>query len=258
MLADPITPFLSPEGAFVFTLTNNGYKYLTYNLFTHLREIKVPWKLAVICADNGSFRFFRSMGVPCLRFQTPLPEFGPDVSPFGTKHFQTLNLKKLELLGNFSTNPAIRHGVYLDGDIAVYSDFLPDIVSRLSAPPAPNLYLQCDEQTRVDCTGTPGCPNGCTGFIAWSYGVDPRIFTVDMAIWKEKPEDQVYVNTMMKKLGIPVTTLPRNLYPNGSFASLFNVGSLRKRDAHILHYNYLVGAAKRKKMMNNGDWLLQY
>jgi hypothetical protein len=30
--------------------------------------------------------------------------------------------------------------VYMDGDIAAYSDFLPDIIERLRAPDAP-LYL---------------------------------------------------------------------------------------------------------------------
>jgi hypothetical protein len=62
----------------------------------------------------------------------------------------------------------------------------------------------------------------------------------------------------MKTLGIPVATLPRDLYPNGAFASLFGEGSLRKRGTLLLHYNYIVGAAKQRKIKNNGDWLLPY
>jgi len=114
----------------------------------------------------------------------------------------------------------------------------------------------------VDCSGNPGCSNGCTGFIAWSHGVDPRIFTLKgeeaLKVWKAKPEDQAFVNTMMHSIGMPVRTLPRNLYPNGSFASLFYDGSLRKRDAFLLHYNYMVGVAKQRKIKNNGDWILPY
>jgi hypothetical protein len=258
MLSAPITPFLTPEGAFVFTLTNNGYKYLTYNLSCHIQSLKVPWKLCILCADIASFRFFKNMGISCLRFQVPLPEFGTDPSLFGSKQFQTLNLKKLELLSTFSSDPAIRFGIYLDGDIVVYSDFLPDILSRLTRSTSPTFYLQCDEQTRVDCSGTPYCPNACTGFLAWSHGVDTRLFTIDKTTWNQCPEDQVYVNTMLHRLSIPFQTLPRHLYPNGAFASLYNNGSLRKTGTHILHYNYLVGAAKRKKMMNNGDWIIPY
>lgn len=262
MVQGSLSPFITPEGAFIFTLSNNGYKFLTLNLVMHLRELKVPWTLCVICADTASFKFFRGQNVPCIRTSTPLPDFGIEVSPFGTKHFQTLNFKKLQLLEKFSNDPAIRFGIYMDGDIIPYSNFLPDILQRLQAPDASPIYLQCDENTRVDCSGNPGCPNGCTGFIAWSYGVDTRIFAVigeeGLSIWKKRPEDQVYVNTMMNTLGILVKTLPRNLYPNGSFASLFYNGSLRKKDAFILHYNYLVGAAKQRKIKNNGDWILPY
>jgi hypothetical protein len=262
MSKDSVRPFITPEGAFVFTLSSNGYKFLTLNLVMHLRALKVPWKLCVVCADAASFTFFRSQGVSCIRAVSTLPDFGTDVSPFGSKQFQILNLNKLNLLSTFSADPTIRFGIYMDGDIVPYSDFLPDILTRLQAPGAAPLYLQCDEQSRVACTGTPSCPNGCTGFVAWSHGVDPALFTVKgeeaMALWKKCPEDQVFVNTMMKTRGIPVMTLPRELYPNGAFASLFYEGSLRKQTTMLLHYNYLVGAAKHRKIKNNGDWILPY
>ena len=254
--------FVTPEGALVFTLTNNGYKRMTFNLATHLLNAKVPWKLCVICADNASFRYLRGMDVPCIRLREPLPDFGPDLSPFGSKHFQTLNLKKLELLSRFSSDPAILHGIYLDGDIAVYSDFLPDILHRLKSPGAPKLMLQCDEQTRVDCSGNiPGdnsCPNGCTGFIAWSHGLDTRIFSVnaEKGVWKSHPEDQIFVNTMARHLNIPIATVPRHLYPNGAFASLYGKESPLKKVAFLLHYNYLVGSSKERKMMVNYDWII--
>jgi len=259
MSKDSISPFITPEGAFVFTLSSNGYKFLTLNLAMHLKALKVPWKLCVVCADPASFTFFRSHGVSCIRATSTLPDFGPDLSPIGSKNFQTLNLKKLELLAKFSADPAIRFGIYMDGDIVPYSDFLPDILARLQSPGAAPLYLQCDEQTRVDCSGNPGCPNGCTGFLAW-HRVNPSIFTVggQETIWKRHPEDQVFVNTMMQKLNMPVMTLPRDLYPNGSFASLFYDGSLRKRTAKLLHYNYLVGSSKQRKIKNNADWILPY
>ena len=260
MLASKVTPYITPDGAFVFTLTNNGYKYLTYNLYCHIRDLKLPWKLCIICADSESFYFFKMMGVSTVRLQKPQTSTGTEITLFGTKNFQNLNLLKLDLLHMFASDPAIRYGVYMDGDIVVYSDFLPDIVGRLSTPEAPKIYLQCDEQTRVDCSGKPGCENGCTGFIAWSHGVDTRIFKVNddtKPIWRARPEDQMFVNRMMNDLGIPVMTLPRLLYPNGAFASMYGPGSLRKVGSHILHYNYLVGPAKVTKMKNNADWLVQ-
>ena len=259
MVVGSIAPFLTPEGAFVFTLTNNGYKRMTLNLIHHLRRAKVPWKLCVICADLGSYQFLRGQDVPCLKAANALPEFGPGPSPFGSKQFQTLNLKKLELLAKFVADPAVKIGIYMDGDIAVYSDFLPDILERFQAPAAPRLLMQCDEQTRVDCIGT-SCPKGCTGFIAWSHGLSVEPFTVnsDPQLWKAVPEDQPFVNTMVRRLEIPFETLPRTLYPNGSFASLYGKSSVRKAITFLLHYNYLVGGAKEQKMKNNSDWIIPY
>jgi len=261
MVLGSIIPFLTTGGAFVFTLTNNGYKRMTLNLVHHYRKLKAPWKLCVICADLNSYRFFKTENVDCLRLLNALPETGPDPSPFGTRQFQTLNLIKLQLLSKFSSNPSVKYGIYIDSDIALYSDFLPDILERLNGCPS-QILLQCDEQSRVDCSGNPSCPNGCTGFLAWSHGLPSQVFTVEgieaTTVWKSAPEDQIFVNTMLRKLDIPVITLPRNLYPNGSFTSLYTKTSSKKATTHLLHYNYLVGAAKEIKMKNNGDWLIPY
>ena len=254
-----ITPFLTDDdGALVFTLTSNGYKFMTLNLVRHLQARKVPWKLCVVCADASSYRFLSGEGVPCVKLAALLPDSAPVIAPFGTKDFQTLNKKKLECLSSFASNPAVKYGVYLDGDIAVYKNFLPDLLNRLDAG---NLYLQCDEKTRVDCTGTP-CPNACSGFIAWKYGVNTAIFSLSgpeaQKVWKDQPEDQIFINRMMHQHGVEFSTLPRDLYPNGSFASLFAPESPKKDVAYILHYNYLVGQSKQQKMKQNGDWLLPY
>lgn len=253
-----IAPFLTQDGGIVFTLTSNGYKLMTLNLVRHLQARKVPWKLCVVCTDAGSYRFLSGEGIPCVKATGLLPDSLPIISPFGSKDFQALNKKKLECLFAFTSNPEVRYGVYMDGDIAVYSDFLPDIRGRLEDAP---LYLQCDEQTRVDCSGNP-CPNACSGFIAWKYGVPPSIFSlsgpVAQQVWKDCPQDQVFINRMIHHYNMPFATLPRDLYPNGSFASLYGPDSTKKRVAHILHYNYLVGTSKQQKMKINGDWLLPY
>ncbi|NBO09342.1 MAG: hypothetical protein EBV30_08360 [Actinobacteria bacterium] len=258
-MSSPIGRFISLEGIFVFTLTNNGYKYFTLNLVEHLKRAKVPWKLCVVCADASSFRFFQIQSIDCVKASSFLPETGPDISPFGTTHFQRLNRKKVELLTEFVTNPAIKHGIYMDGDIAVYNDFVPDIVTRLNTGPE-KLFLQCDEGSVADCSGCP-CPNGCTGFIAWSHSISPTIFRVNtetMAIWKEKPEDQVFVNRMLKQENVVWGTLPRGLYANGQFVSRFRVDPTKKENAMLLHYNYLVGMDKQRRMKSGGDWLIQF
>ena len=241
------------NGTLVFTLTSNGYKYYTMNLVEHLKRAKVPWRLCIICADKPSQQFLRGQGVTALLAPTILRDTGPEISRFGTTDFQRLNRLKLDLLHMFVLNPDIKHGIYMDGDIAVYNDFVPDMIERLSTSP---LLLQCDELTRLDCSG---CPNACTGFIGWSHGVSPSIFHVTPAtfdIWRSRPEDQVFVNAMMQREAAPFKTLPRDLYPNGQFTRLYSPASPLKGIAKLLHYNFLVGPDKQRRMKANGDWLI--
>lgn len=258
--------FVDPSGTFLFTLTSNGYKLITLNLYRHLQAVKVPWKLCILCADAQSYRFLSGEGLPCVRAPSPLPDYGPQISPFGTRQFQTLNRKKLELLELFAADPRITTGVYMDGDIAVYQDFLPELKKIWEAtPPSVAILLQCDEQARVDCSGNledSSCPTGCTGFLSWRRGLTPQIFALRggeaEAIWKSCPEDQVFVNRRLRATGTPFRTLPRSLFPNGSYASLHTAGSDAKTTSLLLHYNYLVGDAKLKKMKANRDWILPY
>jgi hypothetical protein len=268
-----IGPFVTPEKALVCTLTSNGYKFLTLNLVRLLQKAAVPWKLCIVCADRASYRFFRQEGIPCLLATSPFPDNGPTsapvITPFGCRTFQQLNLKKLELLAELAgpEHPEINYVVYMDGDIAVYSDFLPDILERLRQGPQ-RLLMQCDEQTRVDCSGNmgtaaDGCPNACTGFVAWMRGeghVPPALFQVageeSTAMWRECPEDQIFVNRRARALGIPFATLPRDKYPNGMFVRLRGSGVMP--DALLLHYNWRVGESKRGSMMVNGDWVVPY
>lgn len=260
VLQGSITPFIQPDGSFVFTLTSNGYKFYTLNLLKHLQRIGVPWKLCIVCADNPSYLYFYQEGIPCRKMKDLIPDVSPRISPFGTRNFQTLNRKKLDLLAEFTAKEEIRTGLYLDGDIAVYKDPMPPVQAAFAtAPPTTNLLLQCDEKTRVDCSGSP-CPNGCTGVIAWRHGVPPALFQVagKGEVWRSQPEDQVFVNKMAANLGVPFQTLSRPLFPNGQFVSLFRAGAPSRAAAVLLHYNWMVGDSKKKAMRENEDWIIPY
>lgn len=252
---------MTPEGTLVWTLTSNGYKFLTLNLVEHLRRAKVPWRLCVICADAASYSFFQREGIPCRKLLSLVPDTGvTQPSLFGSRTFQVFNRKKLEILADLTALERVRVGVYLDSDIVVYRDFLPDLLSRLAASPT-GLLFQCDEQTRVDCSRTSGC--GCTGFLAWRHGAaPPELFQIRgeeaIALWKRDMADQPFVNGMCALRGVALETLPRDLYPNGMFASQFRGATPAKEKAFLLHYNWIVGESKRLRMKNNEDWLLPY
>lgn len=241
-----VTKFLY-EGCLVWTLTTSGYKFFTLNLYRHLQAAKVPWKLAIICADVPSYRFFINDGVPCILYTKAQRESLGRQLIFGTKPFQEINLVKLDILGHFAKQSAIEKCIYLDGDIVVKRDFLPDITARLDETP---LLFQCDESEKGECS-LP-CRNCCTGIIAWKHSHDMGIFSVhDRALWNSAPEDQRWVNTQLKMREIAYRTLPRDLYPNGVFVE-------EQPEFLILHYNHLVGPTKIFKMKKHGHWIIPY
>lgn len=246
-----IDKFIIPESkTLVWTLTSHGYQFLTHNLYKMLQKCGVPWRLCIICADDASYQYMRREGIPAIKSEVQLPDFGFDISPFGSGNFQRLNLLKLLILDSLAKDERISSCIYMDGDIGVYRDFVPDIISRLVKDP---LLFQCDEHKRTIVCGDYDCPSPCTGFIAWSKGFDGGIFAMnDRAEWLKMPEDQVWVGKRLKALGLRYKTLDRSLYPNGAFVSQEDI----RNEAYILHYNYRFGKTKIADMKRFGDWLL--
>jgi hypothetical protein len=236
----------------VWTLTSNGYKFITHNLITNLRNLKVPWKLCVICSDTPSYLYMKREGIPCIKSPKQVKDFGSDIVRFESKNFQKLNILKLNLLEELSKDERIDSCIYMDGDIAVYNNFVPDILDRLSLS---SLLFQCDEHKKDLLCESSTCPWVCTGFIAWKKGIDSSIFKInEVEVWNNKPEDQAWVNYALKKYDVKYLTLPRNLYPNGMFVNI--VGPKNTKEEFILHYNYRIGQQKREDMKRFGDWYL--
>ena len=244
------------NGRLCWTLTSNGYKYLTWNFVLHWRKAtKHP--MLVICADRASYSFLQREGISCVLAGDVLPDYGPTVVPFGSRNFSTLNRMKLYYLAEFARRPEIQECCYLDGDVIVYADFLDGVFGGLEFG---QLALQCDEQ-KPYCSKQEGanCPNGCTGVILFKHGLDPSVFTItNESEWQKQPEDQVWVNTQIQKLGIQWVVLSREGFPNGARAAMTKKSPELSGLAYVLHYNYRVGDIKKTDMKRYGDWLLPY
>lgn len=237
--------FLDSSGTLVWTLTTNGYKYLTLNLIKHLERQKVSWRLLVVCADRASYRFFQTESIPCILYkQKQQQQETTSILLFGSKPFQDINRVKLDILHEFANNKDIHTCVYMDGDIVVFRDFLPDILERLAYSP---LLFQCDDHEPDVCKGI------CTGFLAFRQGADQGCFALtDSLLWRETPEDQVYVSKVLEQKSIPFALLPRGLYPNGVFLKYV------PKEAYILHYNHMVGNIKVVQMKATKQWIIPY
>ncbi len=245
-------PYLH-AGTLVWTMTTNGYKYLTLNLLKSIERLKVPWRLVIVACDKESYLFFKREGYATLQYPNATHTNENAISRWGSPSFQKYNYMKLYCLNAFAKNPAVKNCVYIDGDIVIFKDFVPDIVQRLQDKPE-TILIQCDQKDPEPCAAE-GCPNCCTGFIGWAHGADQGVFdVVDRNRWSEHPDDQFWVNTQFRERGIPRETLPRNLYPNGAY-----IPKIREMpEAFLLHFNHRVGNAKIAEIKKLGQWLIPY
>jgi hypothetical protein len=244
------------DGFLAWTLTSNGYKYLTWNFALHWKKSVKGVPLCVVCADKPSYQFLQREGISCILAESTLADFGPQIVPFGSRQFSVLNRMKLQLLNFFSGKDDVQQCLYIDGDIPVYKDIVADMKDKLSKKP---LWFPCDENS-MECSGDESsCPNVCSGIVAWSKGADKGIFKItDEVVWSKKPEDQVWVNYALSQNNVEFSVLPKDEYPNGARLSKTHGTPELKEKAVCLHYNYRVGDSKKIDMKRFGDWLLPY
>jgi hypothetical protein len=256
------------EGTLTFTVTTNGYKFLTWNLWLHCRRLQVPWKLCILCLDKESYRFFQTIAmIPCIFYEgAGLRVEGntSKVSQHGTGDFNRITRLKLKVFSDVLTRTDIQKVLYLDGDIVLFRDPWPYLHTQVTTEKP--LWFQCDEHnTEYNCSGhESACHNCCTGVIALSLenSTDKQrlsaLFHLEESLWKEckQNNDQEYVQKQLAKLQIPFTTFSRNLFPNGQFLHEDKWKSLQ--EPYLLHFNFLVGSAKERVIRAKGFWLVPY
>lgn len=253
-----ITPFLY-EKTLVFTVTSDGYKYYTWNLYKMLQALKVPWKLCILCLDKESFEFMNKIAmIPSrLYLMGGQPIHHKDPVLFGSQQFKRMNRMKLKALEEFSQREEIDTLFFLDSDIAVFQDPLPTIKSLLQEAP---LWFQCDEKQEGSfvCSSPDTCPNPCTGVIAMSLTPETRHFMKDIyrlvdETWKESLTDQDYILKRLQATTMSYKTLDRPLFPNGVF---LQNNKYKESNPFLLHFNYILGKDKKRFMKQKECWTL--
>ena len=256
------------ENSLVFTVTTNGYKFLTWNLWLHLSSLVLPWKLCIVCLDKESHRFFQQIaGIPSVLLPNiSLGGTGTQVriSQHGSADFNRITRHKLTAFTELIKHPKIEKLIYLDGDIVVFRDLRLSMMNYLS--PENPLWFQCDEHnTAFSCSGSDGhCGNCCTGVIGLDLSIPAtrdrllNLFRYEDGLWKTCREnnDQEYIQKRVAELTIAYRTLPRAEFPNGLFLRDDTWKTLPQ--AVLLHFNFLVGDAKPRVLKSKGFWLVPY
>jgi hypothetical protein len=253
-----IEPFLT-ERTLVFTVTSDGYKYYTWNLYTNLQRLKVPWKLCILCLDRESKEFFdRIAQIPSRLYLMPGDRvMHKEPVRFGTTPFKRMNRMKLKALQELSQRPELESLIFIDSDIVIFKDFVPTLKDQLKETP---LLFQCDEKldNSFACSNTKACTNPCTGVIAMALTGDTRpqlksLYKVEQEPWSAAMTDQDYIANRLLALDLPSTTLLRTEFPNGIF--LAN-NKYKEGNPYLVHFNYIIGKAKQAKMIEKDCWFL--
>jgi hypothetical protein len=240
------------EETLLWTMTSNGYKYLTYNLYLSLQKVNPKIKLMIVCVDKESQIFFRTMNVSSILYKSTKPVApGSQPSQFGSDTFMNYNRMKLEIMEDLRLKTEAQYIIYLDGDIVVFRDFIPYIKEQFTLLNTTFLF-QCD-----DLYGSPNKTQCCTGFFAFKRtDLEKSPFVLyDKGLWLTIREDQPWVNKHIRMYDIPFEFLDRSLFPNGVYV---NEGRWKLGDPYLLHFNHMVGNAKISMMKRLGLWNHMY
>lgn len=251
-----LDPFIHDK-TLVFTVTSDGYKDYSWNLWLLLQKTGVPWKLCILCFDKESFDFLQRIAmIPCRLFQLPGQTIDHK-SPllFGTGAFKRMNRQKLLALEQLSQRKDLEKVLFLDSDIAVFRDPLPSLQDLLKEH---FLWFQCDEKNETFVCSKESCSNPCTGVIAMSLTEQSRallknLFSIRTDTWAKAITDQDYIYEQLGFCHVPYKTLDRCTFPNGTFVT----GDRYKQyDPVLLHFNHITGKEKKRMMKVRGCWLV--
>lgn len=246
------------EKTLIFTVTSDGYKYFTWNLFLYCQRANLPVPLCILCLDRESHEFFTRIAmIPSRLFLLEGPHLEhKQPALFGTTPFKRMNRMKLKALQELSQRSDIETLLFLDSDIAVFRNPLPELKPLFDQSP---LWFQCDEaaEGKFECSNPESCTNACTGVIAMHLTEESRpaffkLYSIDET-WKAATTDQDYINARLKALPFVAKTLPRTTFPNGIF---LRESRYKEGTPVLLHFNHIVGLDKKRFMKKEQCWLL--
>jgi hypothetical protein len=240
----------------VWTMTTNGYKFYTWNLYVWCESIGI--KLCILCADTESSLFFRREGIPSVLLETAKQSKQIGISAFGSADFSRWNRVKVDLLfsiANASSALGIRQSLFLDGDIVIKENPWPVLQACFDATGA-TLLFQCDcshQQEHHTCNAP------CTGVIACHHEQEKDsvqwLYSFVQEEWNAADQqDQPYIQRRLERPLAPrAAILPRREFGNGMWQKS---GYWKDGSWILLHYNYRVGDTKKMAMRTAGHWKL--
>ena len=233
----------SKEKIFYLTLTNKGYIEYTENLLASIEANKSKINLNIFALDEESFLYFneKTSTIKLTDEKKNITEFKEQTDG----EFGYLMLCKFKAIHNSLLNEDLV--TYIDGDITIKKDFDDILLNNIEHR---DILFQNDKR--------PSKPNEeklCAGFMCIkSNNKTKKIFEptdkLENLFMNYKTHDQTYLNKNKNKFNYGV--LPLEKFPNGPYF-YSNFGNF---DPWMIHFNFLLGHEKKKKMKEYGEWYL--
>lgn len=178
------------------------------------------------------------VGIPMNLFHCYLLDSQKEAAVYGSEQFNSITLKKLEVIRmNMSLDFDI---VWVDNDIVFFQNCLNDLISKSGS------FVMQD-----DLWGA------CTGFFLARSSVFTKSVLHKAISWlaattdKHANDQHAFNNVYKKVIGVSVTKLPIEEYPNGEI--YFNRKLTSK--AKMVHCNYLTKTSEKvERFKEHGMW----
>ena len=224
------------------TLTNDGYIEYTQNLINSLSKINLQSSIKIYCVGKKSFNHFSNQSLNTVQLKSGIFDQKNIFQSWRSKNFNKLMFVKLSIIHeNLKTSDQV---LYSDGDVV----FLENPFHELKLETEKDIIAQLDFNPDKEVTTL------CAGFML----INSNKKTLDFFNPNNVPgelldrhyyfDDQKYINERISNLNYKFLDIEK--YPNGAYF-YENFNNLSPK---IIHFNYLVGEAKKIKMKEMGYW----
>lgn len=286
-MQDLLPEFKTESGYIYFTITNAGYIQFVVNFCKRIKEIHTLNKLLIICTDKESYNQLthltdcKCIYYPCLISKT--------LESWHTSNYKEIVFKKLDITRwvlEWSQLNDVKRVVYLDTDIWVYRDFIPELEKFVNTTEnIVDVIMQDGENyaeepfeavyTINEAAKTLEITRYCTRFCTGVMILRPTSTVIDMfdyksnrlVDWTKYVGNQPFLNDTIDAYQIKAITIPRHLAINGSIFNASDIiegkdklqvklNKVKKEDTWLLHYTYSIGVTKIELMAHLHHWIL--
>lgn len=229
-----------PEGDLVvLMMVNHGYASITQNAIESITRNcpEVLPNILLICLDTESYEIFKNYPIHIQVFDS-LIEYNSTIGIYNQSYFNRLVTLKV-----YFTQQVLllnKMVLFCDGDVVWLRNPLPELLQN-----SKHEFLAQQEDGEVFCTGF------------FLVKPSPRMMMYVFDYKKIPPRcggEQPVINYLCQTTNVPHMILNSETFPNGNV--WYN--STKSLDPYIVHYNFIIGFEKIKKMKEYGHWYVSH